>query len=340
MKRKIRRFTFIGLIFLMVCCFTGIAVGTASLSIMEIFNIIMSKLPFIGEHIPKTWQDNIEDIVLKVRIPRAILGLIVGASLSVAGVILQSLLKNPLADPYLLGISSGAALGSTLAILLYLPFYVIGIPVIPAFSFLGATSSMFLVYGLARTKGKIPVHTLLLSGVIINFSFSAIMMLLIALSNKGLNEIIFWMMGSLNNANYNLIPFIFISSLGIIIILYLFSNDLNVISLGEETAIYLGIETEKVKKIMFVLTSLLTGLAVSVSGLIGFIGLIIPHISRLIVGPDHRVLVPFSAALGGGFLILADVTCRIIIPSTEIPIGVITAILGGPFFLYLLKRRK
>jgi iron complex transport system permease protein len=178
---------------------------------------------------------------------------------------------------------------------------------------------------------------------VVNFSFSAVIMLLITVStasNNGLSEIMFWMLGSLNNTNYGLIPFVFIGGTVLIVFIYLFSNDLNIIATGEETAVYLGVETEKVKKTLFVVTSLLTGLAVSVSGLIGFVGLIIPHIARLIAGPDHRTLIPFSALLGAGFLVLADLLCRTVLAPSEIPIGVVTAILGGPFFLYLLKRKK
>ena len=340
MKKRVIKYSLLGLVFMAAGIAAGLFIGSVSLPVADVIKILISKIPFLGALAPHDWAGNIEDILLKLRMPRVILGLIVGSSLAVSGVVFQGLLRNPLAEPYLLGISSGAALGTAVIILGNLPFYILGVPMIPSAAFLGGLLSMFLVYGLARTKGKIPVHTLLLSGVVINFSFSAVIMLFITATNKGLTEIMFWMLGSLNNTNYELIPFVFISCATIMFVIYLFSNDLNIISMGEETAVYLGVETERVKKLMFILTSLLTGLAVSVSGLIGFVGLIIPHIARQIVGPDHRTLIPFAALLGAGFLVLADVLCRTVLSPVEIPIGVVTAILGGPFFLYLLKRKN
>ena len=340
MKAKALKYSLIGIVFMLACSAAGIFIGSVNLPAKDVLNIFLSKIPMIGKGIPHTWQPGVEDILLKLRFPRVLLGIFVGASLAVAGAVFQGLLRNPLAEPYLLGISSGAALGTALVVLLNIPFYLFFIPSIPLAAFCGGLVSMFLVYALARTRGKLPVQTLLLSGVVINFSFSAIIMLFITVSNKGLAEITFWMLGSLNNANFALIPYISGGCTLIMGIIYLFANDLNVISMGEETAVYLGVAAEKVKKLMFVLTSLLTGLAVSVSGLIGFVGLIVPHIARLIVGPDHRVLLPFAAFLGAGFLVLADVLCRTLFSPVEIPIGVVTSILGGPFFLYLLKRKK
>ncbi|MFH1074534.1 MAG: iron ABC transporter permease [Candidatus Firestonebacteria bacterium] len=340
MKNKFKTYILLGIILLIASIFLGIFIGGVSIDPKKAFEIMLSKVPIIKENIPVTWEDNISDILFKVRIPRVLLALLVGAALSVSGAVFQGLLKNPLADPYLLGVSSGAALGAAIIILSSLPFFFFGIPIIPFAAFAGAIFSMFLVYGLARTKGKISLHTLLLSGVIINFSFSALIMLIITLSNKGLAEVVVWMMGTLNNTNYDLLPYIAPLALLLMAAIYIFSNDLNIIAVGEETAVYLGVKTERVKKLLFVLTSMLTALAVSVSGLIGFVGLIIPHIARMLVGPDHRILIPFSALAGGIFLILSDTLCRSIIAPSEIPTGVITAILGGPFFLYLLKRKK
>ncbi|MEI6845463.1 MAG: iron ABC transporter permease [Candidatus Firestonebacteria bacterium] len=340
MKNKFKTYLLLGLVLLSASIFLGIFIGGVAIEPGQALKILLSKIPGLKASIPVTWEENISDILLKVRIPRVLLALLVGAALSVSGAVFQGLLKNPLADPYLLGVSSGAALGASIVILTSLPFFFLGLPVVPFAAFAGALLSMFLVYGLARTKGKISLHTLLLSGVIINFSFSALIMLIITLSNKGLAEVVIWMMGTLNNTNYDLLPYITPVAVILMLVIYMFSNDLNVIAVGEETAVFLGVKTEKVKKLLFVLTSMLTALAVSVSGLIGFVGLIIPHIARMIVGPDHRILIPFSALLGGIFLILSDTLCRSIIAPSEIPTGVVTAILGGPFFLYLLKRKK
>ena len=340
MNKKYKTYLLSGIILLLVSVMLGIFIGSVAIDPGSALKMLASKIPGIKENISVTWEGSIEDILLKVRIPRVLLALIVGASLSVSGAVFQSLLRNPLADPYLLGVSSGAALGAAVVILTSLPFFFLGIPVVPFSAFAGALLSMFLVYGLAKTKGKLPMHTLLLSGVIINFSFSAVIMLLITISNKGLSEVIVWMMGTLNNTNYELLPYIAPAALILMAVIYMFSNDLNVIAVGEESAVYLGVKTENVKKWLFILNSLLTALAVSVSGLIGFVGLIIPHIARMLVGPDHRILIPFSAICGGIFLVLSDTLCRSVISPAEIPTGVVTAILGGPFFLYLLKRKK
>jgi len=340
MNKKYKTYLLSGIILLLVSVMLGIFIGSVAIDPGSALKMLASKIPGIKENISVTWEGSIEDILLKVRIPRVLLALIVGASLSVSGAVFQSLLRNPLADPYLLGVSSGAALGAAIVILTSLPFFFLGIPVVPFSAFAGALLSMFLVYGLAKTKGKLPMHTLLLSGVIINFSFSAVIMLLITISNKGLSEVIVWMMGTLNNTNYELLPYIAPAALILMAVIYMFSNDLNIIAVGEESAVYLGVKTENVKKWLFILNSLLTALAVSVSGLIGFVGLIIPHIARMLVGPDHRILIPFSAICGGIFLVLSDTLCRSVISPSEIPTGVVTAILGGPFFLYLLKRKK
>jgi iron complex transport system permease protein len=340
MKRKLYKYLALGLVFAGASFTAGIFFGSTGICIKEIFSILASKIPFIGDLITKTRQENAENIILKIRLPRAVTGLIVGASLSMAGAVYQSMLKNPLADPYLLGISSGAALGASAAILLSVPLHFLGVPAVPVFAFLGSLASMFVVYGLARTKGKIPSQTLILSGVIVNFTFSALMMLLIVFSGKGHSEAVYWMMGSLNNSSYALIPYVLPAVAAIGLVIYYYSGELNIMSIGEETAASLGVETEKVKKTLFIVTSLITSLAVSISGLIGFVGLIIPHTARLIAGPDHRALIPFSALLGGGFLILADLVSRTAAAPSEIPVGIITALLGGPFFLYLLKRKQ
>lgn len=340
MKNRFKTYILLGIILLISSVFLGIFIGGVFIEPGAAIKIMLSKIPAVSGYIPVTWDETISDILFKVRIPRVLLALLVGASLSVSGAVFQGLLKNPLADPYLLGVSSGAALGAAIIILSSLPFFFFGVPVVPFAAFAGALLSMFLVYGLARNKGKISLHTLLLSGVIINFSFSALIMLIITVSNKGLAEVVVWMMGTLNNTNYDLLPYITPVALLLMFVIYMFSNDLNIIAVGEETAVFLGVKTEKVKKMLFVLTSMLTALAVSVSGLIGFVGLIIPHIARMIVGPDHRILIPVSALLGGIFLILSDTLCRSVIAPSEIPTGVVTAILGGPLFLYLLKRKK
>jgi iron complex transport system permease protein len=277
-------------------------------------------------------------IILSLRLPRAILAGFVGAGLSVSGVTFQALLRNPLADPYILGVSSGAAVGAILAILLGLGTFSLGLPLA---SFLGAFLTILVVFYFGKQDGKIHPNTLLLAGVIIGSFLSALIMFFISVSQKEeLHTIIFWLMGdfSFSNARAILIIFPYILLGGLL--LYLRSRHLNLILSGEESAIQLGVNVEKLKLVSYLSASLITAASVSVCGLIGFVGLIIPHSVRLIFGPDHRLLIPASALIGASFLIASDTFARTLLAPTELPVGVITAAFGGPFFIYLLRTRK
>lgn len=277
-------------------------------------------------------------IILSLRLPRAILAGFVGAGLSVAGATFQALLRNPLADPYILGVSSGAAVGAIIAILLGLSTSSLGLPLV---SFLGALLTVLMVFYFGRQDGKIHPNTLLLAGVIIGSFLSALIMFFISVSQKEeLHTIVFWLMGdfSFSNARAILIIFPYIS-LGILLLI-LRSRHLNLILSGEENAIQLGVEVERLKLFSYLSASLITAASVSVCGLIGFVGLIIPHSVRLIFGPDHRLLIPSAALIGASFLIASDTFARTILAPTELPVGVITAAFGGPFFIYLLKTRN
>jgi iron complex transport system permease protein len=277
-------------------------------------------------------------IILSLRLPRAILAGFVGAGLSVSGVTFQALLRNPLADPYILGVSSGAAVGAILAILLGLGTFSLGLPLA---SFLGALLTVLVVFYFGKQDGKIHPNTLLLAGVIIGSFLSALIMFFISVSQKEeLHTIIFWLMGdfSFSNARAILIIFPYILLGGLL--LYLRSRHLNLILSGEESAVQLGVNVEKLKLISYLSASLITAASVSVCGLIGFVGLIIPHSVRLIFGPDHRLLIPASALIGASFLIASDTFARTVLAPTELPVGVITAAFGGPFFIYLLRTRK
>jgi len=281
-------------------------------------------------------DENSRTIIYSIRMPRIILGIIVGAGLAVAGAVFQGLLRNPLADPFILGTSSGAGLGAVIAIMLGMNASSLGLPL---FAFLFALLSIIIVYNIAGSKGKTPVQTLLLAGVIVSSFLSAFIMLVMSINRKETDDIIFWLMGSLSENNMGLIRtsaiFVFLS----ICVIMLFSRDLNVMTLGEESAGQLGIEIEKLKKLLFLVASLIVGAVVSVSGMIGFVGLIVPHIMRRVVGPDHRVLVPSSALAGMILMIIADTIARTIISPLEIPVGVVTALFGAPFFIYLLKKK-
>jgi iron complex transport system permease protein len=278
-------------------------------------------------------------ILFDIRLPRIILGFAVGGALSLAGVILQGMFRNPLVEPYTLGISGGAALGVCLNIVLRLSPK-IGILSLPISGFLGAILVILLVYGLSRRKQILKIQGLLLTGVMISFIASSLVMLIMAVSRtEDLHGIIFWIMGSLEEPNWSLIKLMVSVSILGLFISYLLSSDLNALSLGEEEAVHLGINIERTKKVLFLLASLLTGCAVSVAGVIGFVGLVIPHLMRLFVGQDHRILLITSFLTGGTFLILCDTLARTIISPLELPVGVVTGIVGGIVFIYTLSKK-
>ncbi|NLY66136.1 MAG: iron ABC transporter permease [Tissierellia bacterium] len=322
MKRNILFIT--AILSLIFTVLISISIGAVEISPGEIVNVFIGK----GEGSNRT-------IILNLRLPRVIAASLAGMGLSIVGTFFQGLLRNPMADPYVLGISSGAALGATLAIILSLGLFGI--------SFMAFGTSLLViafVYMVSRTGTKISMNTMLLAGIAVSSLISALISLLMLLNHEELNRIFFWTMGGFNLVNWNSVafaaPVILISSS----IMYVFSRDLNAILTGEETAEHLGVNTELVKKIILILGSLITATAVSMGGIIGFVGLIVPHISRLIIGPDNRVLVPFSAILGAVFLTFADTLARYILRPVEIPIGIITASFGAPFFLYLLIKSK
>jgi iron complex transport system permease protein len=279
-----------------------------------------------------------ESPIVRMRIARILLAIIAGAGLAVSGVIFQALLRNPLAEPYVLGVSSGAGLGAAAAIVLGLSGS--GVWGVPALAFAGALCTIFLVYALARTSsGAVPVPTLLLSGVIVGAVLSSILMFIVSTSeSEKLHNVMWWLLGSLQALDWRPLEISAPAVAAGLLIAILLSRDLNLMTLGEEPAAHLGLNVEQTKKLFFLVASLMTGATVAACGLIGFVGLIVPHIVRLIIGPDHRRLVPASALAGATFLILADSFARSVL-SVEIPIGVVTAFLGGPFFLFILRRR-
>ncbi|MEW6615384.1 MAG: iron ABC transporter permease [Thermodesulfobacteriota bacterium] len=311
----------------------SISLGTADIGLMKILRGIFGEgtVPIRG------WTDTDRVIIFQVRLPRIILAGIVGATLSVAGVVFQALFRNPLADPYILGISSGSAVGAILAIISGAGLGFLSIPVA---SFCGALLTILLVLGIARTGYRLQTNTLLLAGVIVGSFFSAIIMFLVSITHdERLHSIIFWLMGDLSLSKYNEIiivtPFVIIGCL----IIYLNAHPLNLIVTGEETALQLGVEVERVRRLLLITASLITGVVVSVSGVIGFVGLVVPHMMRMVFGSDHRLLLPASALFGLSFLVIADTMARTIIAPVELPVGVITAIFGAPFFIYLLRRK-
>lgn len=277
-------------------------------------------------------------IILSLRFPRALLAGLVGAGLSVSGVIFQALLRNPLADPYILGVSSGSAVGAILAILLGLGSLSFGLPLA---SFAGALITICLVFYFGKQEGRIHSNILLLAGVITGSFLSAIIMFFLSISQKEeLHTIIFWLMGDFSLANPRSILLILPYMVAGFLMLYWKSHQLNLVLLGEENALQLGVDVERLKILSYLCASLITAASVSLCGLIGFVGLIIPHSTRLLFGPDHRLLLPASGLIGATFLIACDTFARTILSPVELPVGVITAAFGGPFFIYLLRRRK
>ncbi len=275
-------------------------------------------------------------ILFKIRLPRILLAGLVGFTLAFGGVVFQALLRNPLAEPFILGISSGAAVGTIIGIVLGLGFN-LGVPLL---SFMGAMFTILLVMGIAGRHGGLESSTLLLTGVIINAFFTAVIMFFISTTGGSrLHSMLFWLYGDLSQSRYVQLSIGLPVILAVSGIIYFFSRHLNLIVGGEESALQMGVEVELLKWISFLGISLMTGLVVSFSGIIGFVGLIVPHLMRMVLGADHRLLMP-AAALGGAvFLIAADTFARTILSPSELPVGVITAFLGAPFFIYLLRQR-
>ena len=278
--------------------------------------------------------------IIRLRVARILLAVVAGAGLSVAGVVFQALLRNPLAEPYILGVSSGAALGGTFAI--FLGWGLLSVWILPSMAFVGAIATILLVYALSREpNGVVPVQTLLLSGVIVSAVLSSVLMFIVSnCPSENLHNVLWWLLGNLQIFDLGLLKVVTLVTAAGVTFAVFFARDLNVITLGEESAAHLGLNVERTKKMFFIAASLMTGAVVSACGLIGFVGLIVPHSVRLAIGPDHRRLLPAAALAGAAFLVIADAFARTAIAPMEIPIGVITAFLGGPFFLFLLRRKK
>ncbi|MCY1718729.1 iron ABC transporter permease [Prolixibacteraceae bacterium Z1-6] len=285
-------------------------------------------------------KTSIEYMVLtKIRIPRLLLAIGVGGALSLSGAILQGIYRNPLVEPYTLGISGGAALGVAIAIVFGLN--TISFLSLPLFGFAGALVTLFIVYFLSVKRGGLSINSMLLIGVMVSFVASSAMMFLMSITTTdNLQSIVFWVMGSLDESNNLLIRIAFYSSLAGLLLTYFFAQPLNALRLGEVKAKHLGINTNITIKLLFFVASLLTGIAVAVAGVIGFVGLVIPHIVRLIIGNDYRILIAGSFLGGSIFLILCDTVARTIISPNELPIGVITGFAGGLVFIVVLSRSK
>lgn len=310
--------------------------GTEPITPAEVGRILWDRLGFDSDR-----EGSIREVILmEVRLPRVFMAGLVGGTLALVGAVLQALLRNPLADPFVIGISSGTALGVVLALLLGLNLSFIGFSAMPLFGFIGGLLTLMFLYRLSRIHGKIMTQTLLLGGVILNAMLSAVIMFITYMVDADkVIGIVYWLMGNLGALGTNALPVVTLYATGGIAILLWTARGLNLLALGEESATSLGLDAERTKRTVFFASALLIGAVVSISGLISFVGIMIPHVLRLMVGPDHRLLLPASVLGGGIFLMAADTVARSLIAPTEIPVGVITALCGGPFFLFLLGRQ-
>jgi len=279
------------------------------------------------------------EIFVRFRLPRIVLACLVGAALACSGVVFQALLRNPLADPYILGISSGAGLGAIIAVISGLSWTLWGRSPIAVFAFAGALGTVWLVWFIGRLTGKFHVTGLLLAGVVVNAFFSAVIMFLTSIAKADqVHATIFWLMGNMAEEDFLVLWIGAGCVVGGIAALFYISPQLNALSFGPEVARSVGVDTARVRVLAFGIAAGITAIAVSLSGLIGFVGLVVPHGVRLVWGPDHRQLLPLSAVVGAIFLVLADTLARIIVAPAQLPVGVVTALVGGPFFLVLLIR--
>ena len=339
MHRRTHVYSLLGLIVLLLAVIAlATTVGSVDVPLATTIQILVDRLPIIS--IDPTWQSSLATIIVDIRLPRVILAGLVGAALSIAGATYQGLFRNPLADPYLIGVAQGASLGAVIGFLLPVAWNLSGIGVIPVFAFAGAVLATVVVYLLARVGKTLPVTTLILAGVALSALLGSIVSFLVISSGEQMHGILFWMMGSFNMSQWSevgtVLPYIAVGTAVIII----FARLLNVMQLDEEQAQQLGVNVERYKIILLAAATLITAASVSFVGTIGFVGIIIPHAVRLIWGADHRSLLPLCILTGAIFMIAADLVSRMLLAPTEIPIGVITAICGAPFFLYLLRRRK
>ena len=336
-NRKVISFFCLGSILLFISLSIGISVGAVSVHTSTVWGIILNK--FSPDLIEQTWSKGKEAIVWDIRFPRTILAIMVGSGLAIVGASLQSVTRNLLADPHLLGISSGGAFGAILA-LLHTGLF-IGLLTVPLLAFLGALFATFIVLIVSRLTSSTSADRLVLAGVAVSFIIMSCANILIFLGDpKATHTVVFWMLGGLGLAQWNqlIYPLIVLLICG----LWLFSQArvLNAMTVGDETASTLGINVTKFRFIIFVVCSLITGVMVAFSGIIGFVGLMVPHIVRMFVGGDYFRVLPLSALLGAIFLLWADIAARKIMPPEDMPIGIVTGLVGGFFFVWLLRRNN
>jgi iron complex transport system permease protein len=315
---------FLLLIVVIGAIMAGLLIGSVHVSIGDLFSVIFDS----------TKNSTVSQIIFDIRLPRILYAIAVGGGLSIAGAVFQALLMNPLAEPYILGISSGGTFGAVLS-------FLIGASLITTqvFSFVGAISVMLIVFILGKRFGELEPNVLLLSGVMVGAFFSAAILLMMGLLNNSLRTAVFWLIGNLSIADKQSLIWVLPTTFIVSFILILLSNKYNIISLGVENAKQLGVNTTLLRNSTYILTSIMIGALVSVSGIIGFVGLLVPHICRMVFGVDNRIVLPASFFIGAAYLTLADTIARSVVSPAELPVGAVTALIGAPVFIYLLRKR-
>ncbi|KMN11353.1 FecCD family ABC transporter permease [Pseudomonas helleri] len=320
---------------LLVSCVVSLGFGPARVPVDVVWHIVLNKMFGLGE---VSWSAGQEHIVWLIRVPRMLLGALVGAGLALIGAVLQAVTRNPLADPHLLGVTSGATLGAVIVVLHV--GEIVGLLTLPIAAFIGALLSMLLVLAIASRQGRLDSDRLLLCGVAVSFVMMAVANTLLFLGDhRASSAVLFWMLGGLGLARWELLA---VPSAVVVLGLFLLlgmARPLNALMAGEQTAVTLGLNARNVRLKVFLIASLMTGVLVAISGSIGFVGLMIPHIARRLVGAEHRRLLPVSALLGSVFLVWVDVAARTLIAPEDLPIGVATAAIGGLFFIGLMRKR-
>ncbi|MER2037276.1 MAG: iron ABC transporter permease [Solibacillus sp.] len=336
-----KRFSLLAVLFcivLVVSMIAAILVGSVGITPFLIVDVLLYKFGLISD-VTATKAQQI--IIWEIRVPRVLLAAFVGAALAISGAAIQALVKNSIADPYILGVSSGASVGATAVILLG-AFSILGVYALSFAAFLGAILAVSLVFLLARVAGRTSVIRLLLAGLAVSMILSAItnFMLMMSKEQGGIQAVMHWMLGSLAGAKWSNIGVPIIVCIVVFILLFFSYRQLNALLLGEETATTMGVNVEHFRIFVIIIVSLLTGVVVAVCGSIGFVGLIVPHIVRMLVGSNYKVVLPFSAILGAIFIVWADMGARVAIAPEEMPIGILTALCGGPFFIWMLRRQR
>lgn len=311
--------------------------GAADVSVKTVVEIVRTHL---SRGSTETLDKSMDLIVWQIRMPRILLAVIIGMALAGSGVVFQAVFQNPMADPYVLGISSGAAFGAASVIVTGLVITQAFFSTITIGAFIGAMTTSLVVWQISKVGGRTQVMTLLLSGIALNFLLSSAISMLMVFNREQVERIVFWTMGSVATASWTKVGLMVLPVLIGLAVFMVFARDLNIMLMGEDVAESLGVNVEKLRVILLLVASAVTAAAVSMSGVIGFVGLIVPHAVRLFVGPDHRKLIPLSVLTGGIFLLIADTIARTMFAPSEVPIGVMTAFIGAPYFIFLLQNSK